>query len=892
MVAPQAASSLPHLPRAGMVTQSAHMPQQSAAALAAAFKNQLSNVVTNNYRLRAVAERLQLYFHGGVKLGQFDLFHLIFALSRGIDYALSINDNPGISNCLPSLIKQVYQHLKDPLLKSAIMVLMISVKNACKNRWFLKPDADELLCMSNELSSSFCMSVNDSIIGNPQDAISKIMVRFYPQLKFCHLVVSFTAKPGYDILMTDFHISRNIPVDEKIYLLVAQTDNLESSSSLISPLHVSFLLNGKGVERRTNVAMDTGPQFPTDVTKMLKYGTNIIQAIGYFSSNYIIAIAFMSKMTKTTPKLPDYAHPVIENPVSDLDVIEGPSRITLNCPISFKRIKIPVKGYLCKHHQCFDYDNFIEMNSRKPCWRCPCCNSSTSCIDLRVDQKMIKILQEVGYHVNDILIYADGSWKYVEHNGIENQTQKGSKLQDDSVKNDDSTSTVDLTMEEDYTSDIARTQEVSLQIPEDKAENDFFVAEDRKPLRDNEGLTVSHTPGASVASSYVGTHQTHYAVDGIRPRNLPLFSCFTSDRIDDAVINTQRILENNVTNVMLNPVQTDAVSPAFVRGPTVPELPRYTLSQMIQLSENMQLQSSHVAGAVITNETGRSTIPRHLSGTLTAIQALPSHSQSHNSSRKVQSVMANRLGSVSEEMQIDQPSNISNVPSALLHHHPMTQEHYHHSKSSQLSVVGLPAPSLSTNQAPQGQLQGTKTCNPDPNHIVYHRRHHSANIPEVSQPSAVPAGLVQQASHHPTYSVRTVTATRNVPVSSPHITQAAAQPWTSRNPPISRLTSISTAADTNGVVHSSILNQLPEIQYDESWRPTGRMRGSLTGGAYDAALNQYLVSPQPPQPVPQSSSASVITDQLMMDIDPNEEPSMNQQANIGYSSDSSNHLQK
>lgn len=89
------------------------------------------------------------------------------------------------------------------------------------------------------------------------------------------------------------------------------------------------------------IEQDTGPQFPTDITKMLKYGTNIIQAIGYFSSiliqvsiciklyywylvltnlyltgNYIIAIAFMSKTPTSTPKLPDYVHPVIENPVS------------------------------------------------------------------------------------------------------------------------------------------------------------------------------------------------------------------------------------------------------------------------------------------------------------------------------------------------------------------------------------------------------------------------------------------------------------------------------------------------------------------------------------------------------------------------------------------------
>lgn len=100
MVAPQASSSLPHLPRAGVAAQPAHMPQQSAAALAAAFKNQLSNVVTNNYRLRAVAERLQLYFHGGVKLGQYDLFHLIFALSRFFISHSFLVDVRGISAVL------------------------------------------------------------------------------------------------------------------------------------------------------------------------------------------------------------------------------------------------------------------------------------------------------------------------------------------------------------------------------------------------------------------------------------------------------------------------------------------------------------------------------------------------------------------------------------------------------------------------------------------------------------------------------------------------------------------------------------------------------------------------------------------------------------------------
>jgi E3 SUMO-protein ligase PIAS1 len=35
----------------------------------------------------------------------------------------------------------------------------------------------------------------------------------------------------------------------------------------------------------------------------------------------------------------------------------------------------------------------------------------------------------------------------------------------------------------------------------------------------------------------------------------------------------------------------------------------------------------------------------------------------------------------------------------------------------------------------------------------------------------------------------------------------------------------------------------PEHPVDENWRPTGRMRGSLTGSAYDKAIDRYLGQP-------------------------------------------------
>ncbi|KVH91801.1 hypothetical protein Ccrd_006132 [Cynara cardunculus var. scolymus] len=144
------------------------------------------------------------------------------------------------------------------------------------------------------------------------------------------ILVSVEAKQGYGTFVNDFYITKKtISSDDKI---------------------------------------DTGPQNPTLVTHMLKYGTNLLQAVGQFYDN---------------------------------DIIEGPSRISLNCPISFKRIKTP----------CFDFDNYLGMNSRRPLWRCPHCSQSVCFVDIRVDQNMV--LKEVLPNVSHVSISADGSWEVV-----------------------------------------------------------------------------------------------------------------------------------------------------------------------------------------------------------------------------------------------------------------------------------------------------------------------------------------------------------------------------------------------------------------------------------------------------------------------------------------------
>uniref|UniRef100_A0A0A9GIR5 Uncharacterized protein n=1 Tax=Arundo donax TaxID=35708 RepID=A0A0A9GIR5_ARUDO len=129
------------------------------------------------------------------------------------------------------------------------MVLVISCKNACFNKWFQPTDSTDILRMANEFSSNFCTSLsqvdNDSTVLG---IVSTIMPRYYPQLKFERLVTSMEAKVGYDILMADFFIERNLPRDEKIRLFVVQKENLDASSCITSPPHLFGQWKGCGQE--------------------------------------------------------------------------------------------------------------------------------------------------------------------------------------------------------------------------------------------------------------------------------------------------------------------------------------------------------------------------------------------------------------------------------------------------------------------------------------------------------------------------------------------------------------------------------------------------------------------------------------------------------------------
>uniref|UniRef100_A0A8B9MRG3 Zinc finger MIZ-type containing 1 n=1 Tax=Accipiter nisus TaxID=211598 RepID=A0A8B9MRG3_9AVES len=53
-------------------------------------------------------------------------------------------------------------------------------------------------------------------------------------------------------------------------------------------------------------------------------------------------------------------------------------KVSLKCPITFRRIQLPARGHDCKHVQCFDLESYLQLNCERGTWRCPVCNWYTA----------------------------------------------------------------------------------------------------------------------------------------------------------------------------------------------------------------------------------------------------------------------------------------------------------------------------------------------------------------------------------------------------------------------------------------------------------------------------------------------------------------------------------
>ena len=74
--------------------------------------------------------------------------------------------------------------------------------------------------------------------------------------------------------------------------------------------------------------------------------------------------------TGNSPLTPNLGH----DRDRERDTVEQTAlKISLKCPITFKRITLPARGHDCKHIQCFDLESYLQLNCERGAWRCPVC---------------------------------------------------------------------------------------------------------------------------------------------------------------------------------------------------------------------------------------------------------------------------------------------------------------------------------------------------------------------------------------------------------------------------------------------------------------------------------------------------------------------------------------
>ncbi|XP_022257226.1 zinc finger MIZ domain-containing protein 1-like [Limulus polyphemus] len=87
-------------------------------------------------------------------------------------------------------------------------------------------------------------------------------------------------------------------------------------------------------------------------------------------------------------------------------------KVSLKCPITFKRVSLPARGQDCKHIQCFDLESYLQMNCEKGAWRCPICNKTAYLEGLEVDQYVWAILTNLSNsEVDEVTMSANACWK-------------------------------------------------------------------------------------------------------------------------------------------------------------------------------------------------------------------------------------------------------------------------------------------------------------------------------------------------------------------------------------------------------------------------------------------------------------------------------------------------
>lgn len=196
----------------------------------------------------------------------------------------------------------------------------------------------------------------------------------------------------------------------------------KASASSLGPFSACLSVN--------NQPCNTIPFTTVNVTPLGKQGTNHFRVCSQAIPT-LVAVS-VEQVVKVPEEellraLGSDGFPHVYNRADTLDLVKGHFdgssgdavveilQVSLVCPLSRKRMKVPCRGVHCRHVQCFDAYAYLAANEStlKPFWCCPVCDLELPVEDMRVDLFTLHVLGEAEERGDDVRFFSDGRWENV-----------------------------------------------------------------------------------------------------------------------------------------------------------------------------------------------------------------------------------------------------------------------------------------------------------------------------------------------------------------------------------------------------------------------------------------------------------------------------------------------
>ncbi|QLQ78277.1 hypothetical protein HG537_0A05240 [Torulaspora globosa] len=189
-----------------------------------------------------------------------------------------------------------------------------------------------------------------------------------------------------------------------------------------------------------------GTAKPADLTPYLRPfpQQNVLEVVYAFTKSeyciycYIVEVVTPEHLLEEVLKRPKIIKAATLNYIKKClseeedDLITTSTVMTLQCPVSYTRMRYPVKSIMCNHLQCYDALWYIYSQLQVPTWQCPVCQIDIKLSDLAICEYVDEILKNSSEDVEQVELSTDGSWRALEEES--NKPKESSKPADTVVK--------------------------------------------------------------------------------------------------------------------------------------------------------------------------------------------------------------------------------------------------------------------------------------------------------------------------------------------------------------------------------------------------------------------------------------------------------------------------